>query len=638
MFSKLWVKVSIRLIVLLLIVLPMKRGVALTGIQPGLRPGQHQDAPESGALETFVDGFLQENMERHHVPGLVITVVQEGEVVLSKGYGYADIEKKIPMTPQTAVRAGSGSKPVLASVVIRLAAQGLLDLNAPVSDYITDLDLEDEFGQASTVAQLLNHMGGYENGLVLTHAPTIDEWQPLGLVLKEDLPPRAFAPGKVMSYSSWGYALLGYATEQVTGVPYEEAVARELFTPLGMEGSTFLQPLPPAIHDNLATGYGYNEGSNTFDVIPHDFVRMSPGVALVTNAEDMGKYMLALLDGGAGEETKLFDAQSLAWILERQASAHPYSRGRSYAFAETTLSGRKVLYHDGNGIGFTNRIVLVPGQSMGFFISVNHRSLGMDLSSTRATEMVRNLSSAIVENLVPASESEIPDVQPLPDAKERIEKFVGYYQFAEVSRRDFFKANALLDNVTVKGNGDGTLKIGSRDYVEVEPDLFQSKESPDFFVVFVENDQEEVEFLTFGGTGSYQKVSWTQSLNAQIAFVAPIVLVFLSFAILWPMTRQGHWLAWVVSLLGLGFWAGVALLFTGMADLLLFFKTIPANFRLLSFLPWLIGILALVLPVFLGAIWKNGSAPLWAKIHYTLANVAAFALVWFAYFWRMIVT
>ncbi len=613
---------------MLLSIVPAKRGVAQMENQP--------EPMEPEATETFVDAFLQENMETHHVPGLVITIVQDGQVVLSKGYGYADIAEKVPMTPHTAVRAGSGSKPVLASAVVRLAARGQLDLNAPVSDYITDLDLADEFGQASTVAQLLNHMGGYENGVVLTHAPTIEAWQPLGVVLKEDLPPRAFAPGKVMSYSSWDYALLGYAIEQVTGMPYEEAVARELFTPLGMEGSTFQQPLPPEIYHNLATGYGYNDSKNTYDVIPYDFVRMSPGVALVTNGEDMGKLMLALLDSGTGEEAKLFDAQSLAWILERQASAHPYSRGRSYAFTELTLAGRKVLYHDGNGIGFTNRIVLIPGQSMGFFISVNHRNLAKDMSATQATKMVGNLSAALVESFVPASESEIPDVQPSPDAADRIERYVGTYHPADISRRDFFKASALSNSFTVKGNGDGTLKIGPRDYVEVEPDLFQSKASPDSFVVFVENDQGDVEFLTFGGTGSYQKTGWIQSANAQIAFAASILLVFLSFALLWPFTRQGPWLAWIVSLLGLVFWVGFALILTGQVDLLLFFKTIPLSFRLLSFLPRLIGILALVLPLFLSAIWRNNGAPLWAKIHYSLVNVAALSLVWFAYFWKVL--
>jgi CubicO group peptidase (beta-lactamase class C family) len=75
------------------------------------------------------------------------------------------------MTSQTNVRAGSVSKPVLATAVIRLVEQGLLDLDAPVSDYIADLDLEDEYGPASTVGQLLNHIGGYEDAVVLSHAP-----------------------------------------------------------------------------------------------------------------------------------------------------------------------------------------------------------------------------------------------------------------------------------------------------------------------------------------------------------------------------------------------------------------------------------------------------------------------------------
>jgi CubicO group peptidase (beta-lactamase class C family) len=362
--------------------------------------------PES--LEAFLDEYIPENMERSHVPGLVITVVEGDEVLLSKGYGYADLENRIPMTPQTNVRAGSVSKPILSTAVIQLVAQGLLDLDAPVSEYIVDLDLVDEYGPASTVGQLLNHEGGYEDQVVLSHSPDFEGWEPLGDVLRADLPPRAFAPGLVQSYSSWDYALLGYAIEQVTGLPYEDAVAELLFAPLGMENSTYAQPLPPEIYDDLAVGYGYNYSTTGYDIVPHDFVRMSPGVALVTNGEDMGNYMRALLNGGSLGGNRILEDEALAMLLERQASAHPFSRGRSYAFHELTLAGRKVLYHDGNGIGFMSRIVLMPEQDVGIFISVNHRNLGEGMWLTQAAAMVKTLSTEILENFVPATEIEIP--------------------------------------------------------------------------------------------------------------------------------------------------------------------------------------------------------------------------------------
>jgi CubicO group peptidase (beta-lactamase class C family) len=125
-------------------------------------------------------------MEQAHVPGLVITVVQGNQVLLAKGYGLADLENKIPMTPQTNIRAGSVSKSILATSVIQLVEQGVLELDAPVSDYISDLDLVDEFGEASTIGQLLQHTSGYSDNLLLSHSPDLENDESLGEVLRAD--------------------------------------------------------------------------------------------------------------------------------------------------------------------------------------------------------------------------------------------------------------------------------------------------------------------------------------------------------------------------------------------------------------------------------------------------------------------
>ena len=100
--------------------------------------------------------------------------------------------------------------------------------------------------------------------------------------------------------------MLGYAIEQVTNLSYEQAIADTLFEPLEMKSSTYAQPLPPEIDENLALGYGYNDATGGYDLVPHDFVRMSPGVALVTNGADMGNYMRVLLNGGWLDGNRIF--------------------------------------------------------------------------------------------------------------------------------------------------------------------------------------------------------------------------------------------------------------------------------------------------------------------------------------------
>jgi len=588
-------------------------------------------------LEYFLDEFIPSEMESAHVPGLVITVVRSDEVLLAKGYGFADLDNQVPMTPQTNIRAGSVSKSVLATGVIRLVEQGVLDLDSPVSNYISDLELDDEFGPASTIGQLLTHTSGYHDNVVRSHSPNVDSEESLGEVLHADLPSRSFAPNTVSSYSDWNFSLLGYAIEGATDKPYEVVMSDLLFDPLGMENTTYVQPLPVDIFDSLAVGYGWNYSKQRFDTVPHDYARMSPGIALVTNGDDMGAYLQMLLNNGSLHGNQILEDEALEMLLTRQGAAHPFSRGWSYGFVENTFSGRRVLYKDGNGIGFASRVVLMPDQDLGIFVSTNHRNLGEGLWPTQASMMAtRTLVTAIMENFVPESEIEDHQVRPRLEGTNPT-SFVGHYQKAGISRNDFFKMEGLLDNVDVKDNRDGNLKIGSGIYQEIEPLVFQNLKSPGFHIIFVENLDGEVEFLTFGGTGSYQKVPWYQTKNFQIGLLAVVALVSVAMLIMWPISRQGHGMVWLTSLLNMGFIVGVTLLFVPrVTDMLIFFKTIPWGVRILFALPWIIGLLSLSLPVFLIMAWKDADVSLWGKIHYTLMTASSIGLVWLANFWNLI--
>ena len=214
----------------------------------------------------------------------------------------------------------------MSAAVLQLVEQGKIALDEPVSTYITDLPLEDRFGSASTVSQLLTLKGGYADTVLLSHSSSLEEWQPLDEYLAENLEPRAMPPGLVHSYSSWEHALLGYAVEQVSGQPYDlkgkagmiisnRIVDQNLFQPAGMTRTTFSQPLPQDILDNLAIGYNYAGGE--YDVVPLDYVLLSPGIALVTTGEDMGRFMLALLNEGNLNGRQIMEAETAESLLRR---------------------------------------------------------------------------------------------------------------------------------------------------------------------------------------------------------------------------------------------------------------------------------------------------------------------------------
>lgn len=595
-------------------------------------PENNLEALSAESLAGFVDAFVAEKMTDAHAPGLVITVVSEGDVLLSQGYGLADQASRRPMTAQTNLRVGSVSKPVTSAAVLQLVAGGQMALDAPVSEYLPDLPLADGYGPAGSVAQMLTLKGGYPDKVLQSHAPTLAAWQPLDVYLQDNLPPRVLPPGKVHSYNSWEHALLGQAMAKVSGQPFPQVMDETLLQPLGMARSTFDQPLPDAVAANLASGYHFQDGA--YQEVPLDYVNLSPGIALVTTGEDMGRFMLALLNNGVLDGRPVLAPATVAGMLQRQEPVHPLSRGRTYGFSEVTLAGHPVLYHDGNGIGFSNRIILDPEHRLGIFLSTNHRLLAPDLSHTAASIFIKDLSVALLEHYLPASEegAETP-LAPLPDAAARAPRYAGNYYLAGTPRNDFFKLNALLDNVNVGDNGDGTITIGSNRYVEVEPLLFQSTANPGFFVVFAEGEEGAVELLTFGGTGSYQKADWYVTPTAQIALLAIMLFGFLALVIVIPFSRYRPWTIWLMSLVNIVFLAGLTIMML-QVDPLLFFKSISLQTRLLFLLPWLGGVLALTYPWVLASLWRQGSTPrVWSL--YALNIAATVAFFWFVSTWNL---
>jgi CubicO group peptidase (beta-lactamase class C family) len=582
-------------------------------------------------VAAFVDAFVAENMESAHVPGLVVTVVHRDQVILARGYGVADVTTGRPMTARTPLRAGSVSKPVTAAAVLQLAAGGKMDLDNPISTYLPGLPLADDFGPAATGAQLLVLQGGYADTVVQTHTPNLESWQPLDIYLEAHLPARTLPPGTVYSYNSWDHALLGQAMAEITQQPFDQVVQQTILQPLEMTQTTFTQPLPGEIAADLAQGYAYSDGR--YEEVPLDYVQLSPGIALVTTGQDMGRFLLALLNDGMLDGERVLAKEAVTGMLTRQGTVHPRSRGRTYGFSEVTISDRRALYQDGNGIGQSNRLVLVPDQQLGIFISLNHRPLGHDAGSTPANQFMRDLSASLLETFVPAEKTNPSLLPVLPDADARSDRFTGHYRLAGTPQEDFFKLGALLDNVNVKANGDDTITIGSNRYREVEPLLFQSEQNPGFFVVFGEDEAGDVQWLTFGGTGSYVRAAWYETPAFQIALAAFTLIVALMVMITTPFGDSRNWLMWTVSLLQIIFLAGVA----GMmlrADLLLFFKTIPLPTQLLFMLPWLVGMLTLALPPALVLLWRQQAAS-WVQLMAGLHLVSAAGFIWFVRFWNL---
>ncbi len=162
-------------------------------------------------VESWLDGFLDFELQRGDIAGGVVVVVKDGAVLLQKGFGYDDIEKHRLVDPErTLFRAGSVSKLITDTAVMQLVEQGKLDLDAPIEKYL-DFKIPEAFGKPVTTRNLITHTGGFEEVVrELMHSDP-QKFPSLEAFVKRSPPERIFPPGEVPSYcNSSGLALAGY--------------------------------------------------------------------------------------------------------------------------------------------------------------------------------------------------------------------------------------------------------------------------------------------------------------------------------------------------------------------------------------------------------------------------------------------
>jgi CubicO group peptidase (beta-lactamase class C family) len=241
-------------------------------------------------LENFLGAFVPDQLRRLEIAGAVAGVVKDGHVLLSRGYGLADIESKLPMSDSTLVRPASISKLFTAIAVLQLVAQGKLDLDRDVNDYLDFRIPTLLAGTPVTLRLLLSHRAGFEDHLKNVFAAGGSP-EPLSVWLPRNLPHRLFPNGDVPAYSNYGYGVAGFIVERASGERFEDYAASHILKPLGMEHSTFEQPLPDALRALVARGYRRSTG----DALPYFEVLPASVGGLSASAADMGRFMLALL-------------------------------------------------------------------------------------------------------------------------------------------------------------------------------------------------------------------------------------------------------------------------------------------------------------------------------------------------------
>jgi CubicO group peptidase (beta-lactamase class C family) len=627
------------------------------GLHPTQGRAQSEGSPRglgsAAEFEGFLDGLMSAEMERLDVPGAAVVVVRDGEVFFLKGYGLADREHEIPVDPSTTLfRIGSVSKPLTALAALQQVERGNLALGADVNTYL-DVAVPQKDGTAVTVASLLTHTSGFEERRIGMAARVADDVEPLGEFLRKNVPARFAATGAVHSYSNLNYAFVGHLVEQASGRDFVRYMDENVFGPLGMESSSFAQPLPAELESRLAVGYIGNSGSRRPDERAYD--RDYPASGAVSTAADMGRFMIGLLEHGQVNGSRVVSPETASAYLAPAYRPDPTVPGRTTGgLEELWINGEQAVGHGGDTLSSAAQMILLPEQRTGVFLVYN----------VAVDEFRENVMREILDRYYPDRRPDPSFIKLSPD---ELKTFAGKYRWTRFARS---KADKILAwtppyNTSVDANADGTLTVwwlGVGEhwrYRPTGPTTF-TKVSGERAVVdgLVLDPGDRISFSVESGDVTYLHTSlhtvalervpvYLWGIVQVVAYVA-IVALFLVSLVVWPVgalirRRRGRPAprGWARGALWLA--VGVALtitlatiaLFLGLSDDDVVYGATPTIYAATGLITIASTAGLLLIPAAVGAWWKHWYT-IGGRLYYSVLAFSVPVLLWWGIYWNLI--
>ena len=598
------------------------------------------DSIDVAAMQDFLDGFFATAMESVHVPGTVFVFVENGRVVLKRGYGFANLETKARVDPDTTLfQVASVSKLFTATAVMQLYEQGKLQLDEDVNAYLTTFKIPATFPKPVTLRALMTHTAGFDERGIGMGARTAKEWRQLGEYLAERMPPRVRPVGDGASYSNHGVALEGYIVEQVSGIPFNDYVAKNIYQPLGMTHSTFaiIDPLPPT----LAQGYRFD--GLGFKPEPFVYNNVIPAGGVLTTGDDIARFMIAHLQNGQYGDVRILNEATAKEMHSRQYSADPRMQGSAGQFFEDNVNGYAAIQHAGDLPGFASLLYLIPEKNAGFFVS----------SNVDRDELRQLLTKVFMDRFYPAI-SPPPPMRSSADFRQRAASYVGRYRDNRHEEKGLAKVASMLSEVHVSpGENDGELVVQGGDratrVVELDPGLFRNEDA-DHRVLFTPGNATTPGRMD-SEHASFRKLAVWETTPVQQLFIATVLFVFLTTIIgaigrgfsrgvlrradaTDRTTRIARRLAFgaavlnIVMLIGLGW----GLMGTDPNE---FLFGMPLQFKAILCLPPITTALAAGMVIALLFLLFGRVLTAGAKFRYAIVTVAAAAMVPFFWYWNL---
>jgi CubicO group peptidase (beta-lactamase class C family) len=605
-------------------------------------------------VDVWLDGFLPYALRTADIPGVVVTIVKDGQLLTARGFGYADREKRTPVDPErTLFRPGSVSKLVTWTAAMQLVEQGKLDLDADINKYL-DFKIPEYDGKPVTLRQLMTHTAGFEEAVkdIIYFDP--EHQVPLGEYLKRWTPHRVYEPGTTPAYSNWATALTGYLVERVSGESFDDYLDKHIFAPLGMMNSTFRQPLPPALAPQMASGYKPGKDAGKFEIIGP-----APAGSLSASGTDMARFMIAHLDKGKGLLSPEVAATMQNSPLDKvnPVSLLPPLNRMELGFFETNINGREVIGHLGDTEFFHTSLHLFMNEGVGIYFSFNSPGKEAIVQTLRTS-----LFQDFADRYFPASAAAGAPVD-AKTAAEHVAMMVGNWQVSRTSWSSPINMLQLIGQTKVSVGPKGGLFIPDllganrqvREWEEIAPFVWREKGGHERLAAQVKDGKVVrwsfdlvAPFMVFDRVPAHRSSAWI--IPASSVSLTVLFLTVLFWPIAWYARRRYHaamplggtalraykftrWASLLVLLVIIGWAAMIAALFGNLENL-------SGTFDALLWLLQLIGLIA-----FIGAVaiagwnawltWKDGRR--WpAKTWNVLIFVSALVMLYVAFTFNLV--
>ncbi len=613
----------------------------------------------SSSVSNFFDDFVPTYINEMNMAGMTISAVQNDTILFSKGYGYANIEQnKLVDSNRTLFRIASISKVITMIGIMQLVEQGLIDLHVDLNSYLSSFQIPETFSEPITLYHLLTHSTGFEDIPMMIYKDS--DGIPLSLeeICKINLPKRIRPPGSILSYSSYTITFVGFLIEAITSQAFEKYINEHIFIPLGMNSSTFIQPIPSHLEENLAQGYAYKDGNFYPKKSPISSNR--PAGAVSSTALDLGKFMLAILNNGTYNGIELLKSETIDLILSKQISYFPEMPSVCFTFWEDYSYGQRILIHTGDRNYFHSKMMLFPELNFGLFFSFN--TWDQDKYSTAEIATAYKLQWDFGQKFLEyffSNESTIISSNSINGGESRLKEVVGTYRITVFPFDNIGKSLFLFaySNSVFKltANENRTLNFNGITLIETSPYIYQSFDGQ-YLIGFIKDENGKIAYAqqNIHPTFLLEKLAWHETPKFQYILLFMILMVFILSLIYWmssfiyrkftkkprqiTLIRKSQTLGMVVSIFG------IFTLFMNVVYWLFLFDYDESSAKTAKFL-MILPILSIFLVGFLIyysiCLWKKKIKPenksTWnngVNIHYTIFTIIQIFFIYFLKYWN----